>query len=107
MATTLTYIDYVCEQLDGVGEISYKKMFGEFLVYLNGKPVITVCDNTCYVKKLPCTENLLSTSEVGYPYTNAKEHFVLNIDDAELSKEVIIELEKVTPLPKKKKTKSS
>ena len=29
MATTQEYIEYVCEQITGVGEIRYKKMFGE------------------------------------------------------------------------------
>ncbi len=28
MATTNEYIEYVCEQIKGVGEIRYKKMFG-------------------------------------------------------------------------------
>jgi len=103
MATTLNFINYVCEQLDGIGEITYKKMFGEFMVYLNGKPVITVCDNTAFVKKLECIKEDMKTSEVGYPYNGAKEHYILDIDNAEFSKEIVLKIEKVTPLPKKKK----
>ena len=34
MATSIDYIDYVCEQIRGVGEIRYKKMFGEYMVYV-------------------------------------------------------------------------
>ncbi|MCI8291140.1 MAG: transcriptional regulator, partial [Clostridia bacterium] len=45
MATTNEYIEYVCEQIRGIGDVRYKKMFGEFMVYVNDKPVIIVCNN--------------------------------------------------------------
>ena len=48
MATTIEYIEYVCEQIEGIGDIRYKKMFGEFMVYVNDKPVIIVCDNNAF-----------------------------------------------------------
>lgn len=105
MATTKEYIEYVCEQIKGIGEIRYKKMFGEFMVYVNDKPVIIVCDNVPFVKELDCIKNMMQNSETGYPYNGAKEHYVLDIDNSELCKSVITELEKVTPIPKPKKKK--
>ena len=57
MATTNEYIEYVCEQIKDIGEVRYKKMFGEYMVYINDKPVITVCDNTPFVKKLDCRKD--------------------------------------------------
>lgn len=103
MATTNEYIEYVCEQIKGIGEVRYKKMFGEFMVYVNDKPVMTVCDNTPFVKKLDCIAEKMKDAETGYPYKGAKEHYVLNIDNAEFCKEILSEVEKVTPLPKQKK----
>ncbi len=103
MATTNEYIEYVCEQIKGVGEIRYKKMFGEFMVYVNDKPIIIVCDNVAFVKKLDCIKDMMQNAETGYPYNGAKEHYVLDIDNNEFCKSVIIELEKVTPIPKSKK----
>ena len=103
MATTNEFIEYVCEQIYGVGEIRYKKMFGEYMVYVNNKPVIIVCNNTAYVKQLKEICDLMKEAEIGFPYKGAKEHYVLDIDDSELSKNVVVELEKVTPLPKPKK----
>lgn len=103
MATTVEYIEYVCEQTSGIGDIRYKKMFGEYMVYVNDKPVIIVCDNTTFVKKLPCIEEKMKEAQTGYPYEGAKEHYVLDIDNAEFCKSVIIEVEKVTPLPKPRK----
>ena len=101
MATDKEFIEYVCEQIRGIGEVTYKKMFGEYMAYVNSKPVLLVCDNTVYVKKLEVVKELLQDAEVGIPYGGSKEHYILDIDDSELSKQVVIALEKVTPLPKR------
>lgn len=105
MATSEDFINYICEQINGVGEIRYKKMFGEYLIYVNEKPIITVCDNIAFIKKLECIEELMQGSEIGFPYKGAKEHYILDIDNIELSRTVITKLEEVTPLPKKKNKK--
>ncbi len=39
MASSVEYIEFVCEQIASVGDIRYKKMFGEYMVYVNDKPV--------------------------------------------------------------------
>lgn len=105
MATTNEYIEYVCEQIKGIGEIRYKKMFGEFMVYVNDKPVIIVCNNVPFVKKLDCIEEMMQNAEKGFTYNGAKEHYVLDIDNMEFCKSVVMEIEKVTPIPKPKKKK--
>lgn len=37
MASTAEFVEYICEQTSGAGIITYKKMFGEYGVYCNGK----------------------------------------------------------------------
>ncbi len=103
MATTLNFINYVCEQLNGIGNIDYKKMFGEYMVYVNKKPVIIICDNTAFVKKLECIKEIMKNEDTGFPYKGAKEHYILDIDNSDFSKNVVIEIEKVTPIPKSRK----
>lgn len=105
MATTNEYIEYVCEQIKGTGDIRYKKMFGEFMVYVNEKPVIIVCNNISFVKKLDCIEEMMKNAEIGFPYKGAKEHYVLDIDNSDFCKLVVTEIEKVTPVPVPKKKK--
>ena len=105
MATSIDYIEYVCEQIRGVGEIRYKKMFGEYMVYVNDKPVIIVCDNNTFVKKLDCIKDMMQNAETGCPYKGAKEHYILDIDNSEFCKTIVTEVEKVTPLPKPRKKK--
>lgn len=103
MATTQDYIEYVCEQISGVGDVRYKKMFGEYMVYVNDKPVIIVCNNTAYVKELPEITNLMEVADKGVPYKGANEHYVLDIDNREVSRDIVLKLESITPLPKPKK----
>ncbi len=102
MATTQDFIEFVCEQIHGNYNIRYKKMFGEYMVYVNDKPILLVCDNTVFVKKLNEIENLLKNADVGVPYNGAKEHYILDIENNELVSDVIEILERITPLPKKK-----
>ena len=105
MATSVEFIEYVCEQVRGVGEVRYKKMFGEYMVYVNDKPVLLVCDDTVYVKTLDALAEYMANAPKGIPYNGAKEHFILDIDDADLALKVVQKLEQVTPLPKPKKKK--
>lgn len=106
MATSIDFIEFVCEQIRGNYAVRYKKMFGEYMVYINEKPVFLVCDNCVYIKKLPQIENLMADAQAGIPYSGAKEHYILDIDNISLVEQVVPVLESVTPLPKKKnKTK--
>lgn len=106
MATTLDFIEFVCEQLSGIGTITYKKMFGEYMVYVNEKPVVIVCDNTAYVKQLECIQDLMQSSETGFPYKGAKEHYILDIDNQDICKKVVTLVEQVTKVPQKRKKKT-
>jgi len=106
MATMIDFIEYICEQLVGCGEIRYKKMFGEYMVYINNKPIILVCDNTAFVKQLPCIAEQMVGAEKDFPYKGAKEHYILDIDNAEFCKQIIGILEPQTPLPKPRRKKN-
>ena len=103
MATSKEYIDFVLENIQGFENVKAKKMFGEYMIYINEKPVLLVCDNTVFVKKIPEVSSLFENAECGFPYDGAKEHFVLDIENKELSSKVLSTLEKVIPVPKKKK----
>ena len=102
MATTQDFIEYVCEQINGVGNVTYKKMFGEYMVYVNDKPILLVCDNTVYVKMREEIKEKMEKADAGEPYSGAKPHYILDIDNAEFSQEIIRILEPITPLPKSK-----
>ncbi len=103
MATSIEFINFVCDQIHGDYAVRYKKMFGEYMVYLNDKPVLLVCDNTVYVKKAAEIADLMQNAECGFPYAGAKEHYILDMENKEATETVIKILEQITPVPKKKK----
>ena len=105
MATSLEYIEFVCGQIQSFGDVRYRKMFGEYMAYLNEKPILLVCDNTVFIKKLPQIEALMRNAECGFPYDGAKEHYVLDIENADLLSRLIPVLEAAIPMPKPKKKK--
>lgn len=90
MATDLNYIKYVVEQID-LPDISFKKMFGDYMVYYKAVPVLLVCDDCVFVKILKETSELLGEDcEQGYPYNGAKLHYVLDIDNSDLARQTVI-----------------
>ncbi len=103
MATSKEYMEYVCEQLRDIDGVTYKKMFGEYMVYVHEKPVLLVCDNTVLVKEVPELAELMRDAPEGYPYDGAKLHYLLDIEDRELTSRVIAILEPITPLPRRRK----
>ena len=107
MATSKEYIEFVCEQLDGIENVTYRKMFGEYMVYVNDKPLLLVCDDTVYVKKLDALGELMRNAPLGMPYNGAKEHYILDIGDEKLTRSVIDVLEPITPIPAPRKKKAA
>lgn len=98
MATSADYLTFVLEQLPPLGGVRSRKMFGEY-------PVLLVCDNTVFVKKLPVLDNLMYDTPCGCPYEGAKEHYMLDVEDRELTEQVLRAVEAATPLPKPRKKK--
>ena len=103
MATSKDYIEFVSEQVKDFGDVSFRKMFGEYMVYFSSKPILLVCDNTVFIKILPEISKAMENAECGLPYDGAKEHYILDIENRELLEKIIPVLIEITPLPKRKR----
>ena len=76
MASTQEFVDYVCAQISGAGTVTYKKMFGEYGVYCDGKLSILICDNMVYLKMTEAGAAMLGDQAVmAPPYQGAKPCF--------------------------------
>lgn len=107
MATSSDYIAYVVEKLNDLDlVVSYKKMFGEYMVYLNQKPIFLVCDNTVFIKKHECLSEKMKKNDVGIPYRGAKEHYIVDVDQKEEFQDLAIFIEPFVSLPKPRKKKT-
>lgn len=96
------FIEFVCSQIAGAGVVRSRKMFGDYVVYLDEKPVITVCDNICYVKMHPAINAMMQDAERGFPYQGAKEHYILDIEHGEDAVRIVKALWKALPFPRKR-----
>ncbi len=106
MASSLDFVSYVCEQIRGAGESTYKKMFGEYGIYCNGKFIGVVCDDQFFVKKTGAGAAIYPDCGEASPYAGAKAHFVIDrIDDRELMTRFISATCQALPEPKPKKKK--
>ena len=107
MATDLEFMEFLADQMAGAGEISYRKMFGEYAVYLDGKVVALVCDNQLFVKPTAAGRAFIGAPVEAPAYPGAKNSFL--IADAFEDREWISELIRITardlPAPKPKKPK--
>lgn len=107
MASTKDFVDYVCEQADLAGSLTSKKMFGEYVLYLEGKVIAMICANQLFVKATTIGKELLSNVVEAPPYPGAKSHFQVteHIDNRELLKKLLLETAKALPQPKPKSRK--
>lgn len=82
MASSPDVVEYICFQLRHAGDISFKKMFGEYGVYCDRKFFGLVCDNQLFVKITEPGLNMLPEQEQGCPYPGARPHFLMTeLDD--------------------------
>ncbi len=108
MASKLEFVQYVVDQLGEAGEITYRKMFGEYGIYCNGKFFATICDDQLFFKITEGGRRLMPDLEEGIPYPGAKPHFL--IEELE-NRERLAQLVQVTcqelPMPRPKKKKET
>lgn len=107
MASDEGYVAYVCEQAGLGDELSHRKMFGEYALYLHGRVVALVCDNEVFVKPTAPGRALLGAVVEAPPYPGAKPHFRLGdlVDDGALLKRLLLATAEVVPLPRPRRPK--
>lgn len=109
MGTSEEFAQYILEQLEGAGEVTAKKMFGEYGLFLNGKMAAILADNQLFIKPTEAGKKFIGEPEEVAPYTGAKNYFLIdNLDDPDWLSELvrITEKELPLPLPKPKKKKA-
>ena len=84
MASSLSYVEFLMEQLSGAGTITFRRMFGEYGLYCDGKYFACVCDDRLLVKITPAGEALLPDCPRGVPYEGGGEMLLPDVEDREL-----------------------
>jgi Regulator of competence-specific genes len=76
MASDRATVDFIREQMEGAGEVTTRAMFGEYALYLDGKVIALICDDTLFLKATPGALALIDEPEFGPPYPGAKPHLI-------------------------------
>lgn len=102
MASDQDFMDYVAEQIGLGNRLTYRKMFGEYALYLDGKVVAFVCDNSLFIKPSQAAIALAPELPQGPPYPGAKDYPVADelLDDPDALRRLVIETARVLPAPK-------
>ena len=107
MASDKSFVEYVVDQIEKTGEITYRHMFGEYGIYANGKIVGLICDNKLFIKPTEAGRIYIQDVVEAPAYPGAKLSFLIEdkLDDREWLSELIRISVKELPEPKPKKKK--
>lgn len=107
MASDQNFVDFVVGQIRNTGEITAKKMFGEYGVYANGKMFGLICDNKLFIKPTTSGRDFIKNVLEVPPYPGAKPSFLIEekIEDSDWLSELVSITVKELPEPKPKRKK--
>ena len=107
MASEQTFVDFIVDQIENAGEITAKKMFGEYGLYSGEKLFALICDDKLFIKPTQAGRAFIGDVVEAPPYPGAKPSFLIEekVEDrgwlSELVRISVAEL----PMPKPKKKK--
>lgn len=106
MASKIEFVEFVADQLREAGTITYKKMFGEYGLYGDGKIFAVICDDQLFIKKTESGQRLCPKLPEAPPYAGAQNYLLVeDIEDRELLTRLVTETLRELPAPKPKKPK--
>ena len=105
MASELDFVEFVVDQMENAGEITYRKMFGGITLYCESKVVALICDNQLFVKPTKAGKSFIGKVVEAPPYPGAKLFFLIEeqFEDKDWISNLIRLTEKELPEPKPKK----
>ena len=107
MASDLGFVEYVVDQLDDDCAATYKRMFGEFGLFSDGKMFGLICDDRLFIKPTEGGRAFIEKVVEAPPYPGAKPCFLIEdqIEDAAWLSDLVRITTRELPLPKRKKRK--
>ena len=108
MATSVSTVQFICDQA-GLGKrLAFRKMFGEYALYFDGKVVALICDDQLFLKPTPEGLGYLGSVSEAPPYPGAKNFYLLSseIDDPDRLSEALRVTARALPEPRPKAPRS-
>lgn len=106
MSSSVEFVEYITGNMNKAGTITWRKMFGEYGVYCDGKIIALICDNQLFIKPTESGKALLENIENVPPYPGAKPYLLIAddlLDDCEQLSKLVHVTANALPAPKKRK----
>ena len=107
MGSTAGFATYIVEQLRDVREVSTRRMFGEFALYVGVKVVGFICDDQLFLKPTPEGLAVLADNDLDPEYAPAypgsKDYLLIDIDSSEILCDLVRATADALPVPPPKK----
>lgn len=104
MASSKEYLSYIMEQLADAGEVSYRPMMGEFILYFRGKVIGGVYDDRFLVKPTKTACAMMPDAVRELPYEGAKEMLLVdNVENRTFLRALLETLDAELPAAEKRK----
>ena len=106
MASSKEYFEFVKEQLSLLGDVSYRAMMGEYIIYYQDKVIGGIYDDRFLVKPTASAKRLMPDAAFELPYEGAKEMLLVEeIEDRDFLVDLFNAMVDELPAPKKRKKK--
>ena len=81
MQTRQSTVDNLLDRLAGAGNLSTRRMFGGYCLYLEGTPVGLIFRDQCFVKWTEAGRAALPDLDEGHPFPGSRPYLVVPADD--------------------------
>ncbi len=107
MASDKSFVEFVVDQIENAGTITYRAMFGEYGIYADGKIFALICDNKLFIKPTNAGRAYIQDVVEAPAYPGAKQSFLIEekLDDRDWLSELVRITVKELPEPKPKRKK--
>lgn len=108
MASGRDFLEFLLDQLSGLGEVTYKAMMGEFIIYYRGKIVGGIFDDSFLVKNIPAAAAMMPEAELTLPYEGGTPMLLVDdVDNRAFLAELLRAMYPELPEPKQKVPKKT
>ena len=106
MSSSADFVEYIVDQCADAGDITARKMMGDYCIYCNGRLFGLICDNALYIKPTEAVRTLLREVIMRPPYDGANEHLLItDVDDRDYLAKIVSATIANLPASKPKKQK--
>ena len=98
------YLDFVLDQLSDCGDVAWRAMMGEYIIYCRGKVIGGIYDDRFLIKPTPSALAMMPDAERELPYEGGSEMLPVDrLEDREFLRALVEAVAGELPEPKPKR----